>query len=305
MNQVRSPLFYVGDKYKLMPQLTKLFPHNIKTFYDVFAGGGSASLNTVANKYVLNDIDSHIMGLHKYLATELQEPEKFFEHELNIIDDYGLSHSAENVYPRNIKDLKAKYKKTYFSKANKSAYIKLRDAYNYDKSRMDLLYLLLVFGFNHMTRFNSSGMFNLPVGNVDWNSNVEAALKLYANFVNTLSVEYSCEDFETFVNDISFNKGDFLYFDPPYLITLSEYNKFWNHETDLRLFRLLDALSKRDINWGLSNVLSHKGRKNEMLREWAGRYDVYPIKSNYISKFDNTIKEDTKEVYITNYKFKE
>ena len=31
---IRSPLFYVGDKYKLMPQLKKLFPNDIDTYYD-------------------------------------------------------------------------------------------------------------------------------------------------------------------------------------------------------------------------------------------------------------------------------
>lgn len=46
---LRSPLFYVGDKYKLMPQLNKLFPTQIENFYDVFCGGGSVSINAKAN----------------------------------------------------------------------------------------------------------------------------------------------------------------------------------------------------------------------------------------------------------------
>ena len=41
------------------------------------------------------------------------------------------------------------------------------------------LYLLLIYGFNHMIRFNRAGQFNLPVGNVDFNFNVEQALKDY------------------------------------------------------------------------------------------------------------------------------
>ena len=31
------------------------------------------------------------------------------------------------------------------------------------------------------------------------------------------------------------------------------------------------------------------------------KYNEYDIKSNYISRFDNTIKKDSKEIYITNY----
>ncbi|MBW1606460.1 DNA adenine methylase [Lactobacillus sp. Sy-1] len=300
MTKVRSPLFYVGDKYKLMPQLNKLFPKNINTFYDVFAGGGSSTLYTPAKQYELNDLDEHIISLHKYLSKELQDYSHFVDHELGLIDHYGLSHSAENVLPDNIDEIKKKYKKTYFAKANKDAYIKLRDDYNDDQSRMDLFYLLLVYGFNHMTRFNGSGNFNLPVGNVDWNKNVEDALNNYSFFVKTSKFKFSSMDFEKFVESQDFQTDDFVYFDPPYLISLSEYNKMWNEDTDLRLFNLLDELNKRHVKWGMSNVISHKGNVNTPLMEWGKSYNVYPIKSNYISKFDNTIKKDTKEIYVTN-----
>lgn len=52
-----SPFFYVGDKYSLMPQLQKLFPQDISTYVEPFAGGGSSFLNTHAERYIVNDID--------------------------------------------------------------------------------------------------------------------------------------------------------------------------------------------------------------------------------------------------------
>ncbi len=36
----RSPLFYVGDKYRLMAQLLDLFPKEINNFYEPFIAGG-------------------------------------------------------------------------------------------------------------------------------------------------------------------------------------------------------------------------------------------------------------------------
>ncbi|WP_373435434.1 DNA-methyltransferase, partial [Metamycoplasma equirhinis] len=36
---IRSPLYYLGDKYKLMPEILKLFPSEIDKFIDVFSGG--------------------------------------------------------------------------------------------------------------------------------------------------------------------------------------------------------------------------------------------------------------------------
>ncbi len=35
---IRSPFFYVGDKYKLMPQLKSLFPDDINNYIEPFVG---------------------------------------------------------------------------------------------------------------------------------------------------------------------------------------------------------------------------------------------------------------------------
>lgn len=77
-------------------------------------------------------------------------------------------------------DLKSLYKKTYFAKYNKKAYEQMRSDFNESsKDNMSILYLLLIYGFNRMLRFNKRGDFNLPVGNVDFNSNVVSALENY------------------------------------------------------------------------------------------------------------------------------
>ena len=59
----RSPLFYMGDKYKLLPEISKHFPNNINRFIEPFTGGGSVYLNIDANEYLLNDNDSEIVAL--------------------------------------------------------------------------------------------------------------------------------------------------------------------------------------------------------------------------------------------------
>lgn len=153
-----------------------------------------------------------------------------------------------------------------------------------------------------MIRFNSQGKFNLPVGNVDWNKNVTTALNNYSLWFNNNDIVLTQGmDFEEFVMSLDLKSNDFLYFDPPYLITFSDYNKFWHESEEIRLYRLLDFLDKHGVNWGLSNMLCHKGKNNIILTEWSKKYKVYSIQSNYISRFDNTIKTNSKEVYITNY----
>jgi hypothetical protein len=40
MEYIKSPLNYTGGKYKLLPQLLEVFPKQVDTFVDLFAGGG-------------------------------------------------------------------------------------------------------------------------------------------------------------------------------------------------------------------------------------------------------------------------
>ena len=66
----RSPFFYVGDKYKLMPQLINIFPKKIDRLVEPFCGGGSVFLNTPASSYLANDnnkwMNNRIILFHVY-----------------------------------------------------------------------------------------------------------------------------------------------------------------------------------------------------------------------------------------------
>lgn len=74
----RSPLFYVGDKYKLMNQLKKLFPSEVSSFFEPFVGGGTVFLNVEAKNYYLNDVDENLINIHKLLARNSKNPNEFF-----------------------------------------------------------------------------------------------------------------------------------------------------------------------------------------------------------------------------------
>lgn len=297
-SKIRSPFFYVGDKYKLMPQLLKIFPRKIKTYYEPFVGGGSSFLNINADKYVLNDIDTNIINLHKMLIEYSKSNEDFIKKIYDIIENYNLSCSYLN---KNVpEELKKELKKTYYAKYNKENYIKLREDYIKDKE-LEKLYILLIYGFNHMLRFNKNGIFNLPVGNVDFNKNVYNSLKYYFEFVYDKKIKLCNMDYIDFVKNIDFKEGDFIYFDPPYLISSSEYNKLWNEDKENELYNLLDKLNEKGVKFAITNLVNHKNKINEVLLNWMKKYNVYDINSNYISRFDNSIKENSREVCVTNY----
>ncbi len=296
----RSPLFYVGDKYKLIPEIKMYFPGRINRFIEPFTGGGSVFLNVHANEYLLNDIDDKVVKLHKFLTASADNPKSFFEEIESRIISYGLSHSyLKDVVPQ---ELKTQWKKTYYAKYNKKAFQKLKQKFN-ESNGEDLfdLYILLIYGFNRMLRFNSKGEYNLPVGNVDFNKNVLKALHQYFSLVKNRNIFFFNLDFYDFIKNIEFKQDDFVYLDPPYLITFSEYNKLWNVEKESKLIHLLDELNENNVNFAISNVTHYKGRINERFLEWSDKYYSFNIKSNYISYHDNSIKLFN-EVLITNYK---
>ncbi|MFA5315813.1 MAG: Dam family site-specific DNA-(adenine-N6)-methyltransferase [Dehalococcoidales bacterium] len=296
----RSPLFYVGDKYKLMKQISQLFPCNINTFLEPFVGGGTVFLNVKARKYILNDIDSNLIGIHRYLVERSKKAAGFYYELEKIVKLYNLSRSyKEDVVPSK---LKKRWEKTYYARFNKEGYEKLRGNYNNASKKNPLvLYMLLIYGFNRMLRFNRNGHFNLPVGNVDFNKNVVAALNEYFNTVKTRNILFKSIDFRSFLKSHKYSKNDFIYLDPPYLTTFSEYNKLWNEKSEKDLLAMIDVLDKQGVRFALSNVTHYNGDKNKILLNWMQKYYVHKIRSNYISYHNNSTKKEITEVLITNY----
>ena len=295
----RSPLFYVGDKYKLVREIRTHFPLYIHRLIEPFVGGGSVMLNVDADSYLLNDINSYVINLHQMLQRYIDHESELMDELYAIIDNYGLSLSLRgDVVP---KELKVAYPKTYYAHYNKAGYQRMKtDFINNGQQDMLRLYLLLIYGFNHMLRFNGKGHFNLPVGNVDFNQNVQDALADYFLLLNQKQVEWNNEDYRQFLGNINYQPDDLVYLDPPYLITFSEYNKLWNEDTERDLLALLDNLNERGINFAISNITHYRGRTNTLFLEWSEQYHSHSIKSNYISFNDNSIKQFS-EVLVTNY----
>jgi adenine-specific DNA-methyltransferase len=124
--------------------------------------------------------------------------------------------------------------------------------------------------------------------------------------IKRTNIRFTSQDFTDF--DISnLGRNDMVYCDPPYLITTGSYNdgnrgfKDWKKEQETALYDLLDKLHRQDVKFALSNVLVHKGVRNELLLEWCRRYFVIEIDNDYSNSSYNTRKGESAEVLITNY----
>ena len=123
----RSPLFYVGDKYKLVREIRTHLPQRIGRLIEPFVGGGSVMMNVEADRYLLNDIDRNVIALHRMLAAYVGREEEFYVELYQLIDHYGLSLSYRaDVVPE---ELKRANPKTYYARYNKAGYQQMKADY--------------------------------------------------------------------------------------------------------------------------------------------------------------------------------
>ena len=283
MDLIKSPMNYIGNKYRILPQIQKWFPEDISTMVDIFSGGCDVVINTRANKKIANDINHYVIQI-------FQEFQKRTPEEIMQYIDYTI-------------------KKWQLSKTNRKGYEDFRKYYNAHPRPLDL-YVLMCYSFNYQFRFNSNHEYNNPFGKdrSSFNDRMRENLLLLLNNLN--DIEFVSKDFIDFDYDV-LKKGDFIYADPPYLITCGSYNdgkrgfKGWNAKDDIKLFEILDYLNNKGVNFALSNVAEHKGLKNETMIDWqeSSGYQRHNISFDYnnCNYHANNKHNKTVEVLITNY----
>lgn len=296
---VKSPLNYTGGKHKLLPQITKLFPSDIKTFYDVFAGGANVGINANAQNVVCIEKDSNVINLLKLI--QKRNFEDLNQHVIDIIEEFGLSQSYIKGY-----EFYGAESSAGLGRVNKEAFLQLRDCFNKSKDRIDLLLVLVLYSFNNQIRFNSKGDFNLPVGKRDYNGSSRKNIAAFNQTANEKNIAFKNCDFRD-IKKMKLLKDDFVYLDPPYLLGLASYNELggWTEKDEKDLYNLLTNLDIKGIRFALSNVLEHKGMTNEIMKDWAEKngYTVHKLDYHYKnSNYHSTAKNNkTTEVLITNY----
>lgn len=278
---IKSPLNYIGGKYKLLPQLMKYFPTDINTFVDLFSGGFNVGINVKSNRTICNDINDFIINLYKELYKS--PVESVLERINTNIQEFGLS------------------------KENEGAYKKFRIHYNETKDPIDL-YTLTCYSFNYQFRFNNNREYNNPFGRnrSQFSENMKNNLILFSEKLKNMNINFLSKEFDK-VSIENLGKDDFIYCDPPYLITTGSYNdgnrgfKDWKEAEEIKLYNFLDRANEKNIKFALSNVIEHKGKENTLLKEWSKKYKVIYLDNDYSNSSYNTKKGKSKEVLIINY----
>lgn len=278
---LKSPLNYIGGKYKLLPQIMPLFPQKISTFVDLFAGGCNVGINVNAEHTVCNDLNTKIIAMYNVFKS-------------TNTDDI-LARIEDNI------------RKYGLSKSNEQGFVDFRNYYNATGDPIDL-YTLTCYSFNYQFRFNNNLEYNNPFGRdrSQFSANMKNNLIAFLERVKSSDITFVSQDFAKF--DFSkLGSDDMVYCDPPYLITTGSYNdgnrgfKDWKEKQEIELYDLLDKLHNKGVKFALSNVLTHKGVRNEILIDWCKRYIVTRIDNDYSNSSYNTQKGNSTEVLISNY----
>lgn len=241
----KSPLNYSGSKDTLLPIILKELPYNIETFVDVMGGAFNVGANVAAIKKVIyNELNPFVYDIIKWLIDT--DNEQLIAEVEDTINKFGLE------------------------KGGKEQYYSLRDAYNETPSAL-YLYVLHMYAFQNMIRFNKAQKFNTPIGVAGYSEDIKQRLlnfKVKAAEYKLLNSDYTCINWDEFRGDTVF------YFDPPYYITNATYNdgkrgmKGWGITEEIELLSILKHIDNLGFKFMLSNVLEHKDKKNDMLIQW-------------------------------------
>lgn len=152
--------------------------------------------------------------------------------------------------------------------------------------------------FGAMFRFSSDGDFNIPYGGFTYNTKcfVCKIEKVTSEDVKkTFSeLDIQCDDFENVINNWNFQNDDFMFLDPPYDTTFSEYDG--NGFTKSDHVRLANCLKQCKCKWLMAIG------KTDFIMDLYKEYNIVEYDKTYMyqarGKYDNKY---TTHLIITNY----
>lgn len=289
-----SPINYQGNKSRIVNQLLPYVPKDTSHIHEIFCGSAILSFASPIENVFLNDVNCHVLDLIEYFRTNTAE--KIIKEADELISQYGLT----NTYYEG-KNKYVEEKHEGLSRYNKSAYNKLKNDYNKDKS-IAKLFVLIIYGFNHFLRFNTKEEFNVPVGKTDFVESLRNRTIDYCKAVQSKNLTITNFDFRKSCLYETKRENSLFYFDPPYLITQAPYNSSWNESDEKDLLETLDTLDNKGYKFLLSNVIESNGKENVLLKEWMKKYTVKHVKRQYLnSNYQKKNLSAADEVIIYNY----
>ena len=252
-----------------MPVLLEHFPKDVDTFYDVFAGGLSVTVNCDYENIIANDIIAPMIEFYR----EIQR-DKDIDTFLDVVYECAISKTDQDEY----NGVRAEFNAT-------------QDPY--------LFFALVSSCMNNMMRFNKKLEFNQSFGKRTVNKSTIAKLRDYHRIIHEKDITFTNYDYKEFLTKLDIGTGDFVYLDPPYLITDSGYNRYWSWDDEIMIYSMLEMLDSNEVRFVMSNVREHNGKVNPHLCRLSG-YEIIDVDFDY-EKVAKKKGKGTKEIIVKNF----
>ncbi len=262
---------WVGGKRQLMFELLKNMPETYNRYFEPFIGGGALFFELQPQNGYISDMNEELINLYSVVRDDVY----------NLIDDLN-KHEISKDYFLKIRNIDRTEK-----------YNKLSDI----KKASRFIYLNRTC-FNGMYRVNSQGQFNVPFGNYK-NPRIVDAENLINCSKLLKNTEICCADFSEILNKVQ--KGDFVYFDPPY-VPLNETSSFTSYtkdgfDLDMQ-FKLRDICDELD-SMGVMFMLSNSDTK--LVNELYSNYEIKKVFASRAINANGNGRGKITEVLVRNY----
>ena len=262
---------WVGGKRQLMFELLKNMPKSYNRYFEPFIGGGALFFELQPQNGYISDMNKELINLYTVVRDDVYA----------LIDDLN-KHEVSKEYFLKIRNLDRSEKYNSLSDVKKAS---------------RFIYLNRTC-FNGMYRVNSQGQFNVPFGNyknpriIDTENLINCS-KLLKN------TEICCADFSEILNKAQ--KGDFVYFDPPY-VPLNETSSFTSYtkdgfDLDMQ-FKLRDICDELD-SMGVMFMLSNSDTK--LVNELYSNYEIKKVFASRAINANPNGRGKITEVLVRNY----
>jgi DNA adenine methylase len=187
--RLRPPLKWAGGKRWQLPFLETLWAdHSTRRLVEPFSGGLAVALGLSPRRALLNDANPHLVNFYRWLQR-------------GLIITAPMENEARAFYAS-----RERFNQLVGEGGAESA------------EAAALFYYLNRTGYNGLCRFNSRGEFNVPFGRY-------AAINYVRDFSDyrrrLRGWTFKCGD----VEDVPFERGDFVYADPPYDVPFTAYSR--------------------------------------------------------------------------------
>lgn len=227
---------WAGGKSRLAPKIASFFPEYYNDYYEPFLGSGAVYFEIAPQRGILNDLNANLIEVYKSIK---QNPRGLIREMKLIEKEYNSLKTLEE---------KAEY------------YYGIREEYNHNKidrlRKAGFFVFLNKAGWNGMYRENSLGYYNIPFGKKE-NLKLFDEQNIISVSQNIQKMKFTTLDYKDAVK--SANKGDLIYFDPPYFplsktASFTDYQKKGFSEQDQKeLHGLAVDLVKRGCYVVVSN----------------------------------------------------